>query len=378
MSETNNWTAIFAGDVVIKNDRDNFVSDEIKKIITDAQISSCNLEAPLFSKNNQPIKKTGSNLYQIEKAAQLIKEAGFNTINLGNNHIYDYGEKALSETIEKFRSEAIVGAGMNWSEAYEPKKIAVGELSIGLLSLCESEFGALTDENSKTGGYAWINHPSVNSIIRKMNEDFDVVLIQVHAGVELVDLPLPEWRNRYKELIDLGADAVIGSHPHIVQGWETYKEKPIFYSIGNFCFDNKNSNQTLNQGIVVALDYIGSQLTNVRVIPIENKDGVVQILNNPDFDKTLQQRNEKLQSPTYHQEIDRIVLDLWNDRYKEYYLHALNGLDSSRSFTKNIKTIIKFLLGSNKIDYSMLLHNTMIESHHYAIMRAIKIINKNK
>ena len=79
----------------------------------------------------------------------------------------------------------------------------------------------------------------VNHIIVEAKKQIDYLFILPHDGIEYVDVPLPETIARYRDFIDYGADGVIGTHPHCPQGWESYKGKPIFYSLGNFLFNSK-------------------------------------------------------------------------------------------------------------------------------------------
>ena len=82
-----------------------------------------------------------------------------------------------------------------------------------------------------------------------------MLIVQVHAGVELLDVPIPEWRAKYRQLIDLGADVVIAHHPHVMQGIEEYKGKLICYSLGNFYFDYPSNHPQWNTGAMLTLDF---------------------------------------------------------------------------------------------------------------------------
>ena len=73
----------------------------------------------------------------------------------------------------------------------------------------------------------------------KTKKELDYLFILPHDGIEYIDIPMPETIARYRDFIDYGADGVIGAHPHCPQGWEEYKGKPIFYSLGNFLFNSK-------------------------------------------------------------------------------------------------------------------------------------------
>ena len=115
-------------------------------------------------------------------------------------------------------------------------------VKIGLIPLCYSaRFGVFDNYTDKDSlACAWINDLKVNHVIIEAKKEVDYLFILPHDGIEYIDIPLPETIARYRDFIDYGADAVIGSHPHCPQGWEEYKGKPIFYSLGNFLFNSKS------------------------------------------------------------------------------------------------------------------------------------------
>lgn len=127
--------------------------------------------------------------------------------SLADNHIYDYGNSDLKATIGDFKKYNIkyLGASLNFENAYKPEIIKIKDTKVGFLAFCEAEFGSLTEDENRSG-YAWINHPSVNKRVIDIKSKVDILIMMVHAGAEDAPLPLPEWRNRYKELCDLGAD----------------------------------------------------------------------------------------------------------------------------------------------------------------------------
>lgn len=232
---------IFAcGDVVNTTENKNFVSGGLKKIIREADISVCNFEAPIKT-DSQPIPKAGPNIYQSRESIKYLKEAGFNLCSLANNHIYDFGREGLHSTIEEIKKFNLeyVGAGLDFESAYREKVFNIQGTKIGFLAACEAEFGCLTEDENR-GGYAWLNHYLIEDKIRKLKKYVDIIILIAHAGVEEIDIPLPEWRGKYKRFCDLGVDILIGHHPHVPQGFEQYKKSLIFYSLGNFYFDTQS------------------------------------------------------------------------------------------------------------------------------------------
>lgn len=374
----NKWKAFFTGDVVItKEPPRDFISKDLTQVLAEHDVISCNFEAPVYVPSARAIPKAFSPaICQHPKAANRLQEMWFNVINLGNNHMYDYGQEALEATLNAFSRQITVGAGPDFDSAYKLKTINIKGVEVGFLSFCEAEFGALTDENTKNGGYAWINHPSVNDRIKNARELVDVLFIQAHAGPEKTDLPLPEWRQRYREFIDSGADAVIGHHPHVPQGWEFYRGKPIFYSLGNFYFDVEINHPLWNRGYAVSLSFSGSKFEEVEVIPVEKTSSGVDICKNQFFAKHLDYLREILDDEVYMDLVNRQAVQLWENRYYNFYLQALYPFPDRGLWKIAKKVVWKLLKKNDFIDRLSLLHNIRIESHRFGTERALSILEE--
>jgi poly-gamma-glutamate synthesis protein (capsule biosynthesis protein) len=251
---------IFAcGDIVNFTGKESFVNDGLKNIIKNADMSIWNFEAPIETKCMQKIKKAGPHVYQSKDSIKYLNNAGFNMVSLANNHIYDYGQKALESTIKEFEKHEMeyVGGGVNFNKAYQAKIIEKNGIKIGLLAACENEFGCLY-ENQNRGGYAWLFHYLIEDRIRELKHEVDSIVLIVHAGAENIDFPLKEWREIYKRLCDVGVDVIIGHHPHVPQGYEKYNGSQIFYSLGNFYFDTVGFENKTDDSYSVVLDFNNS------------------------------------------------------------------------------------------------------------------------
>jgi poly-gamma-glutamate synthesis protein (capsule biosynthesis protein) len=366
---------LFVGDVVLPKKRDEpLFSSAFDDIFNKHEIRSCNFEAPITG-FGAPIKKAGPNLSQHKFAPKYLEDIGFNVFNLANNHIYDYGTEALSATLNALSSSLTAGAGLSFKEAYELKIYKAGDTKVGFLSYCEAEFGAYCyEENTTRGGYAWINHDSVLKDIAAAKTSVDVLIIQAHAGVEDIELPLPEWRSRYRKLIEAGADAVIASHPHVPQGWETHHDRPIFYSLGNFCFDIKSNSTYWNEGLAVSITISHKKISNYSIIPIIFDGKQIDVNRDEIFSMHLKHINEALIEPDYSCSINRLVKELWETRYKIYYQNAMNSVYPGISFSSLIKYAGKKLLNRpSQLHLDLLLHNVRIESHRWVVERYLSL-----
>ena len=380
MCMDSNWKIFFAGDIFISSELNSkFVSNELEKVISEHDLVSCNFEAPIFTESAQPIKKVFSpSVCQYKDAAKYVQEAGFNIINLATNHMYDFGQIALESTLDTFKNQLTVGAGLDFETAYSLKIKELNGIKIGFLSFCESEFGALIDEQLDRGGYAWINHYSVNRRIIEAKSQVNVLFVQVHAGPERVELPIPEWRHRYREIINLGADAVIAHHPHVPQGWEVYREKPIFYSLGNFFFTTLNEYPLWNNGYAVSLSFNGLQLENFEVIPIERCQLEVRISKDRKYEQYLEKLCIMLESEIYQDLVNAQVINLWKNHYNYLHMQTVNTFPKKGKLAKFWRLIGRVLTKLNIIDNLSILHNIRTESHRWSMQRALSLLEENE
>jgi hypothetical protein len=371
---------IFAGDILFRSPVEGyFVETSLREILRKYEILSCNFEAPVCEHQAVPIAKAGPHERQLVDASNYVKEAGFNLINLANNHIYDFGDNALETTLLAFNGCLTIGAGMNFDAAYELKVLTVNNIKIGFLGFCEAEFGFLANSQSRRGGYAWVNHPSVNKIVQAGKEKVDFLIIQIHAGPEEVDIPIPEWRSRYRELIQLGADAVIGHHPHVPQGWEEFKNCPIFYSLGNFYFESDSKHPYWNKGYLASLSLKLNHPIEYHVIPIERKGTKVGICQDEEFRYHLDKLCHLLDSSEYITYANKQALLLWNERYKKYYINALNGTYPNNFFRAFLRACLMPLKPKRQMErHLLLLHNIRIESHRWTTERALTYITEDE
>jgi poly-gamma-glutamate synthesis protein (capsule biosynthesis protein) len=372
------WKAIFVGDIVIQNKISHaLVTPSLRSLIESHEIVACNFEAPIIGSSSSPIAKAGPHLYQHPDSAKIVKEAGFNIISLANNHINDYGTDAIQTTIQAFEEIVTLGAGSTFDEAYAWKKIEVKGIKTGFLSFAEWGFGVAENCTSQQGGFAWLQHGSVNKRVVEARSLVDVLLIQVHAGAEEVELPLPEWRARYRELIDLGADAVIGHHPHVPQGWEAYAHGLIFYSLGNFYFDMDSTDPLWNKGYAVSLHYKGRNRVGFQIIPTLKTPLGVTVNEEKEYETYLTYLCERLSDDKYASGIDAQALYLWSGRYRNYYSLALSGISNEVSVIQASKAMAKRLLQRNGINELLLQHNLMIETHRFAVNHALGLLIQN-
>ncbi len=227
------------------------ISEEVKKLFRRSDVNIINLESPLTESNNK-ILKTGPHLRSNPDSIKLLSDLNINIACLSNNHIRDYGDEGVKDTIDTCRDVNIdiVGAGSDVDEASKPLILKVKGKKIAVLNFSESEFNTASDlragSNPDDPIHIWRTFEGVKGKV-------DFIIVIMHGGKEMHPYPTPHQFKLFRFVADLGADAVIGHHSHVMGGYEIYKNKPIIYSLGNFIFDEKNNVSTWYKGVVAEL-----------------------------------------------------------------------------------------------------------------------------
>lgn len=168
-------------------------------------------------------------IFRLPSSGIVSKDSFIDYYGVANNHVMEHGKNAYNEmnNLLKENCKGIFGSQNEKSVIIEhlTKKIAV------------TGFSLRNDQLNQTPEY-W-NYPSADEIKKEFQKikDADYKVVYVHWGVEFIDHPYQDQQRFAHWLIDIGYDLIIGMHPHVVQGYEVYKDKYIFYSLGNFVFN---------------------------------------------------------------------------------------------------------------------------------------------
>ena len=269
---------------IIDNGKCQDVLRSVKPYI-ESDYSIVNLEAPIVHGYAEPIPKWGPNLKCSNHVIDALKYASFACVTLANNHFYDYGEEGALTTIEDLKNAGIdyVGAGRNIHEASETLYKVIKGKRFAFINCCEHEYSVATE---KSAGSNPINPVRQYYAIVESRKKSDYVVLIVHGGVEMYDLPTPRMIEIYRFFIDAGADVVINHHQHCYSGYEKYHGKYIFYGLGNFCFDMVERRDSIwNTGFVLNLFFEGKEITK-EIVPYTqcNSKPSVEILEGVDKD----------------------------------------------------------------------------------------------
>ncbi len=202
------------------------------------------------------------------ETAAHIKTLPLHVVSLANNHMLDYGVVGMGDTLSFLRKTSLVytGVGYNLSESRKPALISRNRQSLAFLAYCErppDDFYA----TKTTPGIAPINVDYIREDIAHASfGNRRTVMVSLHWGIEIDRYPRPDQIITAHSIIDAGADVIIGHHPHVPQGVEIYKGRPIFYSLGNAVIGYYNKNYTSN--IMALLRYRDRKLIEIEIIPI--------------------------------------------------------------------------------------------------------------
>jgi len=247
-------------------ERDRYPFQKIKSTLEDADFAYFNLETPLSDKARQ----SGSFLTP-ESFADAIKWVGIDFVSTANNHAYDAEGEGITDTkntLEK-RGIGVFGTGKNLEQARAPHIIKKDGISIAFLAYTygvnptNTSLGLALPNRS---GAAPMDPFLIKEDINSVRDSVDFVVLSLHWGIENKQDIHPAAIVFGHEMLDAGADAIIGHHPHMPRGIEIYKGKPIIYSLGNFIFGHAHTNWMDN--ILAKIYFSKEKITKVEIIPI--------------------------------------------------------------------------------------------------------------
>lgn len=222
--------------------------------------------------------------------ADAMAKAGFDGLSVATNHINNststnYGMRPFQDTLMNLRRVGIVpiGGGENLEEALAPQVFPVNGVRFGFVSLGEIERNVFAADDRP--GIAPLTEENLHKAIQAARSQADVVIVLPHWGPEYSPIANPGQR-KYARLAEAdGADLVIGTHPHVIQGQEKIHDMQVFYGLGNFVFD-QSWELRLRSSLLVEITFVGKEYHGYRLIPIvSKKDGT---LNFPGEEQRLQ------------------------------------------------------------------------------------------
>lgn len=266
---------VFGGDVMldqgpghaVANGRDPFA--EFDSLLRDADITVCNLECTVAD-HGSPADKPYTFLARPQCLPVLARY--FTAVSVANNHALDYGQSAFLQELELLRQSrlAFFGGGRNGTEARRPLILERNGRRVALLGyndMVPRSFAA----GKHRPGVAWLVEADVLADVREIRRSgrADVVIPYLHWGEELESGPTPAQQAFARRLIDAGADAVVGGHPHVTQTVDFYHGHPVIYSLGNFVFDYFAGDPPVWSGWLIRLSFARSGAVDLETAVFE-------------------------------------------------------------------------------------------------------------
>jgi poly-gamma-glutamate capsule biosynthesis protein CapA/YwtB (metallophosphatase superfamily) len=291
------------------------VYGDLLPVLRAADLRIVNCECAL-TRSAREIWKSGAVFKGEPGHVQGLTAVPFDVACLANNHVLDYGVAGLRETLRVLHRAGIatVGAGLTEKDAYAPLARTVNGLRVHIVNFSEGE--DLTAARGGPGVFGW-DIARLESTIRDCRRRGGVVIAIGHCGLEYVPYPPPYVVAAFRAAIDAGADCVIGHHPHVPQGMERYRGRPIFYSLGNFVFYQPTPLLHRKTGYFVTLQAGRRGLTGVDLHPYRITDDGLRALHPHErrlFNRTMTKLSRPFRTPAGH-------VRAW-EAYLDYY-----GLD---------------------------------------------------
>ena len=246
--------------IIDKNGKD-YPFQNIKRVLIGNDLTLANLEGSFTDFQPKSLNPDNTSFTFDSDLIPTLKKIGFNIFNLANNHSLDFGEKgfAQSQTYLKSNNMDYFGSPLNNNHFSIIKNIRGVKIGfIGYNEFDNSDFNKILEE------------------IKKIKQETNFVVVYAHWGIEYQTTFSKTQQEKAHQFIDAGTDVVLGSHPHVVEPIEVYKNRAIFYSLGNFLFDQTFSQKT-QQGLGVGVVFDKIKI-NYYLLPIENKGFQVNLL----------------------------------------------------------------------------------------------------
>ena len=263
IKDPNFVTLAFGGDImldrgvkssVIRNFNNDYSalfekSKELSEVLKKSDITAANLEGTASDQGTDQ-----KNLYSFRMDPAVIpalKGAGISVLSVANNHIGDWGRLAFIDTLSRLKENEILytGGGMNKAEAEAPAIVEKYGMRIGFLGFSDKG-PKYMEAGEEKAGILLAGNPRFEEIIRAAAMQVDYLVVYFHFGEEYQTRHNERQEYLAHKAVDSGAKIIIGSHPHVIEDTEVYKESYIAYSLGNFIFDQSWSKATM-QGMLL-------------------------------------------------------------------------------------------------------------------------------
>jgi poly-gamma-glutamate capsule biosynthesis protein CapA/YwtB (metallophosphatase superfamily) len=323
------WAPIRAFDELMRS-RPEAVYGDLLPVLRGADLRIVNCECALTAAS-QAVWKSGAVFKGAPEHVRALDAVPFDVACLANNHVFDYGVAGFRETLKILRRAGLrtVGAGMTAAEAWAPLSLKVKGAGITIVNVSEGE--DLTAARSGPGVCGWdIERTSL--LIRKCKARGGCVIAIAHCGLEYIPHPPPYVAAAFRAFADAGADCVVGHHPHVPQGIEWYRGKPIAYSLGNFAFFQLTDLYYRKIGFCISLKVLNSAVSEIELHPYRITDAGLRQLTGRElagFHQTMKRISRPLETPAGVEKAWQAYLDYYGMQgFRNEVQEILNKLQS--------------------------------------------------
>lgn len=276
-------TIIFTGDVLFANafkagydakGIDGVISEELLTELTSADILMVNQEFP-FGETGEPVANKQYTFQCSPSYVTALKEMGVDVVSLANNHVLDYGKESLLETFATLDNAGILygGAGETVERAEEVQVIEVNGRKYGFLAVSRVvPTGDWKVENSVPGVFSCYDDNRLIELVEQASAECDFLAVYPHWGVEHASYPEDYQTKIAERCLAAGADVVVGSHTHCLQGVTFIEDKPVCYSLGNFVFG-----QNIDRSAILKVTTAADGTVSYRYLPVYATGGVTYL-----------------------------------------------------------------------------------------------------
>lgn len=273
--KTEEVSLMAVGDIMLSR----YVAKKIKKLndlhypfvgvrdsLRNAEIVFGNLEGPITA--GREIRGGEMVLRADPGIEQALQAAGFNILSLANNHMLDFGSPGLQDTQKYLKQAGIkgVGAGRDQTEAYAPVLHEEKGIRFAFLAFSERWLAPASVAQEDRPGIAAMDLSRMIQAVAAARSQADFVIVSMHAGQEYSKNPDHSQINFAHQAIEAGADLVLGHHPHVLQKLEKYQQGFIFYSLGNFIFDQYSP--PTKEGMIAKISFNKKKITAIAFLPV--------------------------------------------------------------------------------------------------------------
>jgi poly-gamma-glutamate synthesis protein (capsule biosynthesis protein) len=272
---------------------------EVRDQLRRADIAFGNLEEPLTTseaptENKNPESVRAGRDFVLRASspgvAAGLREAGFSIVGLANNHMMDYREQGLLDTLDALRQAGLpaVGAGRRREEAHRAVVVEAKGMRVAFLAFSDVVPANYEATAERAGVASSKETPDLIAAIKSARGQADLLVLSLHWGTQAIHTATERQHELGRLAVEAGCDLVFGGHPHYLQGIEVYQGKPIFYSAGNFQFPTRNPEA--QESFIAMVVVRGKGVEQIELVPVlispQGQPRIVQ--DSPEGDRILE------------------------------------------------------------------------------------------